>query len=90
MPMSVRLDARTERLVDRLAKRKRQTKSEIVREAIGVLAQQTEVREKAKRPYDLIAHLIGCVDSGGARLSEKTGEKFADLLREKAHARRSR
>jgi hypothetical protein len=37
-----------------------------------------------------VAHLIGCVDSGGANLSQNTGEKFAKLLREKARARRSR
>ncbi len=90
MPMSVRLDAKTERLVTRLAKRRGRTKSEVVREAIGVLAQQIHAGGQAKSPYDLIAHLIGCVNSGGARLSERTGEKFALLLREKARARRSR
>lgn len=90
MPMSVRLDAKTEQLVERLARKRRQTKSEVVREAIGVLAQQTEAWGQAKRPYDLMAHLIGCVNSGGARLSEKTGEQFANLLREKARVRRSR
>ncbi len=89
MPMSVRLDPKTDRAIARLAKRRGQTKSEVVREAIGVLTQQTKSGEQ-KQPYDLIAHLIGCVDSGGAQLSERTGEKFANLLREKAHGRRSR
>jgi predicted DNA-binding protein len=89
MPMSVRLDPKTDRAIARLAKRRGQTKSEVVREAIGVLTQQTKAGEQ-QQPYYLIAHLIGCVDSGGARLSERTGEKFANLLREKAHARRSR
>lgn len=89
MPLSVRLDPKTDRAIARLAKQRGQTKSEVVREAIGVLTQQTKAGEQ-KQPYDLIAHLIGCVDSGGARLSERTGEKFANLLREKAHARRSR
>jgi hypothetical protein len=55
-----------------------------------MLAQQEKSLDEKKRPYDLVAHLIGCVDSGGARLSENTGEKFAKLLREKADARRSR
>lgn len=89
MPMSVRLDPETNRAIVRLAKRRGQTKSEVVREAIAILTQQTKAVEQ-KQPYDLIAHLIGCVDSGGARLSENTGEQFADLLREKSHARRSR
>jgi hypothetical protein len=90
MPLSVRLDGKTETLVGRLARKRRQTKSEVVRDAIGVLAKQEAGADGRKRPYDLVAHLIGCVDSGGARLSENTGEKFARLLREKAHARRSR
>ena len=90
MPMSVRLDVKTSRVIARLAKRRGQTKSEVVREAIGVLAQQNKAWEQAKHPYDLVAHLIGCVDSGGMRLSEKTGEKFANLVREQANARRSR
>jgi hypothetical protein len=60
------------------------------RDAIDVLAKQEEKVAGKKRPYDLVAHLIGWVDSGGAELSRNTGEKFATLLREKAHARRSR
>jgi hypothetical protein len=55
-----------------------------------VLAKQEEKDTGKKRPYDLVAHLIGCVDSGGANLSRNTGEKFSKLLREKANARRSR
>jgi len=90
MPLSVRLDARTESLVGRLARKRRQTKSEVIRDAIGALAKQEEQGAGRKRPYDLVAHLIGCVDSGGANLSQNTGERFAKLLREKADARRSR
>lgn len=89
MPMSVRLDARTERLVDRLAKAKRQTKSEVVREAIAILARRAAGAQAARRPYDAIAHLIGCADSGGAVLSERTGEKFRSLLQGRGRARRS-
>jgi len=90
MPLSVRLDANTESLIGRLARKRHQTKSEVIRDAIGVLSKQEEKGTGKKRPYDLIAHLIGCVDGGGANLSRNTGEKFAKLLREKAHARRSR
>lgn len=89
MALSVRLDAKTESLIGRLARKRRQTKSEVIRDAIGELARQENGGEK-KRPYDLVAHLIGCVDSGGADLSKNTGEKFTKLLRERAHARRSR
>jgi hypothetical protein len=55
-----------------------------------MLAKQEEKGTGKKRPYDLVAHLIGCVSGGAANLSRNTGEKFANLLREKANARRSR
>ena len=84
MPVSVRLDAKTKSLIGRLARKRRQTKSEVIRDAIDVLAKQEEKSTEKKRPYDLVAHLIGCVDSGGANLSQNTGEKFAKLLRERA------
>jgi len=90
MPLSVRLDGKTESLVKRLARRRRQSKSEVIRDAIGVLADQEEKGLEKRRPYDLIAHLLGCVDSGGANLSQNTGEKFSKLLRDKANGRRSR
>jgi Arc/MetJ-type ribon-helix-helix transcriptional regulator len=90
MLLSVRLDKKTEALVERLARKRHQTKSEVIRDAIGTLATQEEKSVGKKRPYDLVAHLIGCVNSGNARLSENTGEKFTKLLRERANARRSR
>ena len=80
MPLSVRLDASTEQLVERLARKRRQTKSEVVRDAIGMLAQQEKGSNEKKRPYDLIAHLIGCVRGGPPDLSVRTGEKFKQLL----------
>lgn len=90
MPLSVRLDSKTEALVSRLARQRRQTKSEVVRDAIGVLASQNDRQMTKKRPYDLIKHLIGCANSGGANLSENTGEKFTKMLQEDVRARRSR
>ncbi len=90
MSSSIRLDKRTELLVERLARKRRQTKAQVIGDAIRVLAKQETNRVEKKRPYDLVAHLIGCVKTGGANLSKNTGEKFAKLLREQARARRSR
>lgn len=90
MPVSVRLDSKTESMIGRLARKRGQSKSEVIRDAIAVLAKQEENGTGRKRPYDLVAHLIGCIDSGGAYLSRDTGEKFSKLLREKANARRPR
>jgi hypothetical protein len=88
MPLSVRMDARTESLLGRLARKRRQTKSEVIRDAIGVLAKQEEKGTEKKRPYDLVAHLIGCVKGGRRDLSVRTGEKFRQMLVERRRNRR--
>ncbi|MBI2218054.1 MAG: CopG family transcriptional regulator [Candidatus Rokubacteria bacterium] len=91
MPTSVRLDAKTEILVTRLARKTGRTKSQVIRDAIARLAEDGDGAEKrAKTPYEAMKHLIGIADSGGANLSERTGEKFTARLREQARARRSR
>lgn len=88
MPLSVRLDARTEALIGRLARKRRQTKSEVIRDAIGVLAKQEEKGAEKKRPYDLVAHLIGCVKGGPRNLSVDAGRKFREMLVERARKHR--
>ena len=88
MPLSVRLDARTESLIGRLARKRRQTKSAVIRDAIGALAKQEEQGAGKKRPYDLVAHLIGCVKGGPRDLSVRTGEKFRQMLVERSRKRR--
>ncbi len=88
MPVSVRLDAKTESLIGRLARKRRQTKSEVIRDAIGVLADQEDKGAKKKRPYDLVAHLIGCAKGGPRNLSVEAGKKFHDMLIERARKRR--
>lgn len=80
MPVSVRLDAKSEELVTRLARREGQTKSQVIRKAIRVLAESEDTGRKTPRPFDAIAHLIGCARGGPRDLSERTGEKFRQLL----------
>jgi hypothetical protein len=88
MPLSVRLDARTESLIGRLARKRGQTKSEVIRDAIGALAKQEEQGAGKKRPHDLVAHLIGSVKGGPRDLSVRTGEKFRQMLVERSRKRR--
>ncbi len=88
MPTSVRLDAKTERLVERMARDEGQTKSQVIREAIAAAAQSKRHKQDTTRPYDQIAHLIGIVRGGPPDLSERTGEKFRQLLEEKRRRRR--
>lgn len=77
MPLSVRLDAKTEALIGRLAKRRKQSKSEVIRDAIGVLTEQQDKRNGSQRPYDLVAHLIGCVQGGHGICPCARGRSFA-------------
>ena len=88
MSLSVRLDSKTESLLGRLARKRRQTKSEVIRDAIGVLAKQEENDGAKMRPYDLVAHLIGCVKGGPRDLSVGSGEKFRKMLVERSRHRR--
>jgi hypothetical protein len=80
MPISVRLDPKTESLLNRLAKRKGRTKSEVIREALTVLSRAEADGEARTNPYEAIAHLIGCARGGPKDLSERTGEKLRKLL----------
>jgi hypothetical protein len=84
MPLSIRVDSETERLLLRLARKKGLTKSQVVREAIGSLAKWSQEAEKGQRPYDIIEDLIGCVKGGPIDLSVKTGQGFRRILQRKA------
>ena len=88
MSLSVRLDAKTESLIGRLARKRGQSKSEVIRDAIGVLANQEKKGGKRKRPYDLVAHLIGCVKGGPRDLSVDAGKKFHEMLVARTRKRR--
>jgi predicted DNA-binding protein len=90
MPTSIRLDPQAERLLRRLARARRQTKSEVVRDAIRTLARELEGSDGPASVYDRVAHVIGIADSGGAALSEDTGAKFRALLADRPRVRRTR
>ena len=91
MPISVRLDDRTERTVRRLARRTGRTTSAVIREAIATLEQKEESSpEEGPTAYDRLAHLIGTVGGGDRHLSEETGKKFTKLVELKHRARRPR
>ena len=81
MPLTVRVDIKTQRLIERLARKRGRTKSEVVREAIGVLArEEAEDRNRIQRPYEAIRDLIGIVQGGPANLSMHTGAQFRQLV----------
>jgi hypothetical protein len=83
MPLSVRLDPETQRLVNRLVGKTGRSKSEIVRDALRRLAESEWGPKRRRPPFDAIAHLVGCVSGGPPDLSERTGEKLRKLLMER-------
>ncbi len=80
MPLTVRVDAKTERLIERLARKRGRTKSVVIREAIGVPAKKAEEQEQSERPYDALRDLIGSVRGGPPDLSVRTGDRFQRVL----------
>jgi Arc/MetJ-type ribon-helix-helix transcriptional regulator len=90
MPLSVRLDRESESVVTRIARKQAKTRSDVVRDAIKLLSEHEKRAKRSPKPYEAMRHSIGCADSGGMRLSEKTGEKFYQLLLERRRERRSR
>jgi predicted transcriptional regulator len=90
MSLTVRLSAKTERALNAMAKRRRQTRSDIVREAIE---QYTSTRDRGvgeQSQLDAWADVIGSVRTTGRPRTTTTGEAFRDLIRGKARARRPR
>jgi len=90
VPVSVRLDARTERVVERLARRSGRTKSDVIRQAIAALDQEETALPRTATAYDRLAHLIGGSGSGRKDVSERTGEAFRKAVEAKDRARRTR
>jgi len=84
--LNVRIDPSTAAFLDRLARDSGRSRSDVVREALEILRKQNGRRAELP-PAKAMAHLIGCWDSGGMRLSERTGERFAQLLRRKSDDR---
>jgi len=90
VPLTVRLDPKTERALNTLAKRRRQTRSDIVREAIERYAAESDHRGGERSAYDAWADVIGIARTGGRDSQKTTGEQFTEIVRQKARARRTR
>ncbi len=80
MGTSVRLPARLERLVARVAKERGATKSEVICSALTALEHERRVARTRPTPYAAMKHLIGCASGGPSDLSVETGKKFHELL----------
>ena len=76
-PVTLRLDEKTRQRIARLARRKRLSTSEVIRQAIAAWADR---QEPVSSPYEAMKDLIGVVRGGNPRRSEQTGRRFTALL----------
>ncbi len=80
MPTSVRLDAKTEAVLRRLARRTGRTKSEVLRDAITHLAEPADL-EPGDSFLAMVSDLVGITTSGPADLARRSEEIFRERLR---------
>lgn len=80
MPTSVRLDEQTESLLLKTAKALRTTKTEVLKASISDFCQKT-LKERAQKPYELIADLIGGEFSGKGNLAIDSEEILRKAFR---------
>lgn len=90
MPLTVRLNPKTDRALNALARRRRQSRSDVVRDALKHYTATYGDDARDVRPYDAWVDVIGIVNSGGRDPERTTGELFTEIVRHKAHARRAR
>lgn len=83
-PVSVRLGEETRRKIARIARRRRVSPATIMRQAIE---QAVQLEEHQSSPYELIKDVIGVARGGDPHLSERTGRRFAEMLRKRRRGR---
>ena len=86
MPVSVRLDPKTERAVRSLARRTGRTRSQVIRDAIQHLAAADSETRQGPMAFEMWKDAIGCAEGGPPDLSERTGDHFRSLLLAKRRA----
>ena len=81
MVTSVRLDTKTERTLDRMAKLTGKTKSDLIREAVGQMtARAARDIEKGPTAYDRLVDLIGVVDRGPGDRAARSEEILRQIF----------
>jgi hypothetical protein len=89
MPLTVRLNQKAERALNALSKRRRLSRSEIVRQALARY-EPSESGQAGGRPYDAWLDVIGIVKLGVRDLARTTGEQFTAIAEDRARGRRAR
>lgn len=79
-PLTLRLDEKTRQQIARIARRKKLSTSEVVRQAIEAWMDR---EEPAVKPYELMKDLIGVVHGGDPKRSEQIGRKFRESMKQR-------
>jgi Arc/MetJ-type ribon-helix-helix transcriptional regulator len=79
-PLTLRLDAKTRKQIERIARRRQVSVSEVIRLAIAAWAEQ---QEPIAAPYEAIADLIGVVHGGMPGRSTQMGRRFSEILKKR-------
>jgi predicted DNA-binding protein len=79
-PLTLRLDEKTRQRIARIARRKKLTTSEALRQAIEACVDR---EEPAANPYELMKDLIGVVHGGDPKRSEQIGRKFREAMKQR-------
>ena len=85
MPLTVRIDQKTEQLIKRLVRQRGQSISEIIRDAIAILEKRPQDQEKTEPSFEAVRDLIGSVRGGPSDLSARTGDQFGRILQDRRH-----
>lgn len=90
MPLTVRLSPKAERALNALAKRRRLSRSDVVRDALARYEAGEGSGEAGGRPYDAWLDVIGVVSLGVRNPLRTTGQQFTAIVRQQARTRRAR
>ncbi len=82
MPLSVRLDKKTESLLEQTASTLKTSKAEVIKQSLSDYCGRI-LTEKRKRPYELIKDLLDKGGSGRSDLSERSEEILRERFRRK-------
>lgn len=80
--LTLRLDKEIRERVARIARQKRVSTSEVIREAIELWI---KAQETTAAPYDSAADLIGVVRGGNPKRSTQTGLQLKQLLKKRGN-----
>jgi|SRR5580700_4831330 hypothetical protein len=79
-PLTLRLDAKTRKRIERIARRRQVSVSEVIRLAIAAWAEQ---QEPIAKPFEAIADLIGVVHGEMPGRPTRMGRRFSEILKKR-------